>query len=914
MTKYTGYCTAIITAIICFATISSCRKADDDKLRIGLSQCSADDWRAKMNAEVYREMMFHDDATVEIRSANDDNDQQIADIQYFIDNNFDIIIAAPNEAAPITPVIKKAFDAGIPVITFDRGIIGDSYTVHLEVDNTELGHSAAQYALNILPGTINAIEIQGAASMTPTQKRHSGFTDEMGQHSRANILTSVYGDWDSDRTARLTDSLLPLYPETNLIYAHNDRMAIAAAETARAHGRDDIRILGIDGSPEIGIKAVRDSIIDATFLYPTEGARLIRTAMAILHGEPYEREVKIPALSAVDLSNADILLKQYDMLNDETDKMKILKSEIDEYWSRHSAQSILLYAIAAILILTVGVVFLMLRVFWQNRRHRLDLLEKNRQLEQERDKQKELYQRLDTATQSKLMFFTNVSHDLRTPLTLIAEPIEQLSAPGPIDEARRTSLIDIARRNVLILRRLIDQILDFRKYENGKMSLNLSETDLGAYIRNRTEAFSDLAHRRHIRLITDTTAADDRFIAIDTEKIERVLFNLLSNAFKHTPDNGRIIVSAACDDSTATISVKDNGEGIEADEIGKIFDNFYQVDKVHPNGSGIGLALAKAFVELHGGCISVASDIGKGSEFTIQIPVRHTDTDAAPVAKGTQIPEAELTDDYKLPETSSDKPLLLIIDDNADIRRLVRTLLGDEYDIITAADGREGVRMAVRYTPDIIICDIMMPVMDGLDCCRTLKAEISTSHIPLLMLTACSMDEQRMQGYESGADGYLSKPFNADMLRARCRNLLDNRSRIRATFGTSKPTKKARPAKTAATDSGCGHIESEFYNRFIDILSAESHNPELSVETVAAKMGLGQSQFSRKIKALTNYTPVEIIRNFRLHQARELLTGTERSISEIAYEAGFTSPAYFSKCYKDFFGESPTELRTRLGI
>ncbi len=892
----------------------SCHRVDEPKYRIGLSQCSADDWRAKMNAEVYREMMFHNDATVEIRSANDDNDRQIADIQYFIDNRFDIIIAAPNEPGPITPVIRKARENGIPVITFDRGISDTCYTAHLEVDNTGLGHSAAEYALNILSGTINALEIQGTASMTPTQKRHSGFADVFDSHSRAHITASLYGDWNEKRAAAIVDSVLPLHPEINLIYAHNDRMAIAASHRARALGRRDIKILGIDGSPEIGIKAVRDSVIDATFLYPTEGARLIRTAMAILHGEPYEREVAITPMSAVDLSNADILLRQDDLLREETDKMIILKDRIDEYWSRHSAQQTLLYAVGAILLLAVGVVFLMLRVFWQNRRHRMALLEKNRQLEQERDKQRDLYRQLETATQSKLMFFTNVSHDLRTPLTLIAEPVEQLAAEPEPDRERRRQLLDIARRNIRILRRLIDPSLEFRKYENGKMDLNLSETDLGAAISSWMESFTAPARRRHIHLSVDTTGVYGRTIAIDSEKIERVLFNLVSNAFKHTPDNGRIAVTATYRGDNAVISVIDSGEGIPADELDNIFKRFYQVDKIHPDGSGIGLALSKAFVELHDGTINVKSAPGKGAEFTVILPVRHTGS--PPVAIHTPTGEKTETDSIPIPDSessrdSSGKPLMLVIDDNADIRSLVAALLEAEYNIITATDGREGLRMAARYIPDIIICDVMMPVMNGMECCRALKAETGTSHIPVLMLTACSMDEQRLEGYESGADGYLSKPFNADILRSRCRNLIDNRRRINDTYGNAAAP-ATRAQRPAPAPGGTRNIDSDFYNRFIEILQADSHNPDLSVEEVASRMGLGQSQFTRKIKALTGYTPVEIIRNYRLQRAHRMLASTERSVSEIAYATGFTSPAYFSKCYRDFFGEAPSDLRSRL--
>ena len=250
---------------------------------------------------------------------------------------------------------------------------------------------------------------------------------------------------------------------------------------ARAKGRRDIRIIGIDAAPNIGIRAVVDSVIDATFLYPTEGHRLVQTALAILKGEPYERETILPVSSAVDLSNADILLLQNETLDAETRKIKLLKGEIDDYWAQHNVQTTLFYACVAIIVLLFGVGFLLLRAYWQHSRHQKELMLKNSLLEQERDKQARLNEQLEQATQSKLMFFTNVSHDLRTPLTLIAEPVAQLAA-APNLTPRQLTLAKLAHKNLKIISRLINQILDFRKYENGKMALNLAETDFSQAI------------------------------------------------------------------------------------------------------------------------------------------------------------------------------------------------------------------------------------------------------------------------------------------------------------------------------------------------------------------------------------------------------------------------------------------------
>lgn len=883
--------------------------------KIGVSQCSQDDWRAKMNEEINREIISHDDAIVEIRSADDSSARQIEDIRYFADNGFDIIIVSPNEAASLTPVIREVYEKGMPVIIFDRNIDGESYTARIGVDDEGIGKAAAHYALHMLGGDARALEIQGLPGSTPAEDRHKGFVAEFTAGG-GRILAGAPADWRQEDAETLADSLLHVHPDVNLIYAHNDRMAIGASKVAERMGiRERIKIIGIDAAPTIGIQAVADSVIDATFLYPTEGHRLIQTALAILKDGHYDKEVKLPASSAVDPTNADILLLQNETLEQETDKMKILKGKIDDYWAQHSSQTSLFYASIAIIVLLFGVAFLLLRAYWQHSHHQKQLLEQNRLLEQQRDTEKELNEKLQAATQSKLVFFTNVSHDLRTPLTLISEPVEQLARADNLTPQQQT-LIRIADKNVKILRRLINQILDFRKYENGKLDLHLTEIDLGNALRDWIESFHSLSGKRDMKLTLNLPDAPLR-MAVDVEKMERVVFNLVSNAFKYTPDNGSITVDCASDGKTLTLKVADTGEGISERDLGNIFDRFYQVDRVHPNGSGIGLSLAKAFVELHEGTISVESQEGKGSVFTVTLPVRHVAETVADAAK--RIEESEVTAELSSVETElvfeNDKPVLLVIDDNRDIQQLIRQLLGTDYNIITAGNGKDGVRMAAKYTPDLVVCDVMMPVMDGLECCRRIKSEVSTSHIPVLMLTACSMDEQRIQGYDSGADGYLSKPFNADVLRSRCASLIANRKRIKVLWqgdATVMMKEKVTNGDEARKELPKSDIDNEFYGRFLNLLDEEMGNPDLSVDWIASKMGLERSQFYRKIKALTNYSPVELIRRLRLKKARTLLTSTDKSISEIGYEVGFSTPAYFTKCYREAYGETPSEARAKL--
>ena len=907
-----------LTAVVISAlavSMPGCRH--DNKLYIGISQCSDDDWRNKMNREILRELMFHPNVEVEIRSADDDSHKQIRDIRYFVDHKVDILIVAPNEAEALTPIIKETYEKGIPVVVFDRDINGDYFTAFQGANNADIGAHAASFVLSQIARNPRILEVYGLDGSTPAMGRHEGFYNTLKEHADTVQITTVYGNWNYEDAYKAVTDVLTKDSAFDIIYAHNDRMALAAREVADKIGIKPL-IIGIDAAPEIGMKAVAEGKIDASFLYPTEGVKLINTALAILNDEPYERITMIPSSSVVTADNVEALLLQHEELIHETEHLEDLKEQLDNYWEQHTTQRGLLIAMIIILILAFIVIFSVIRAIWSHKRHRQMLAQQNAQLEKQKNELISLNDQLEKATQSKLVFFTNVSHDLRTPITLISEPIAQLSVASNLTEQQR-SLIRIADKNVHILKRLINQILDFRKYENDKLDLNLTEIDLGKAVADWLSTFEAVAKKRHIQLTADIQE-DNMVMAVDAEKIERVFFNLVSNAFKYSPDKATIHVVCATKQNRAIISVEDTGKGIAREDIKSVFDRFFQVDRVHPTGSGIGLSLSKAFVEMHDGTIAVESEEGKGSRFIVELPIKHIAKDAVDVEKniGEHDVNAEL-DMVERPEADVDpsKPVLLIIDDNEDILNLVNQLLGDEYNVLAASNGKSGIRMATKYVPDVIICDVMMPIMNGLECTRNLRSEISTSHIPILMLTACSLDEQRVQGYESGADGYLSKPFNIDVLRARLRSLIENRRIISNLWkgnSTMHATTAIEPNRAeVALKKGISGIDDEFYHRFVDLVNKRMSDSSLNVESLAGELGLARSQFYRKIKALTNYSPVELLRSMRLKRARQMLTTTELSISEIGYEVGFSSAAYFSKCFHDEFGETPSQLRDRLG-
>ena len=906
----------LLLSILCLAGILMSCTQKHTRYRIGVSQCSDDEWRHKMNNEIVREALFYDGVDVEIRTAKDNNRNQIADIKYFIDKKVDLLIVAPNEAAAITPVVEKAYRQGIPVVVIDRKILSDKYTAFVGADNYEIGKDVGQYILNRLHGKGKILEITGLEGSTPAMERHKGLTDVLKEEPGIEITASVDGAWLQSVAGEKMDSVLQTNKNIDLVFAQNDRMAIGAYLSARQQQLEkEMLFVGIDALPgkEYGVEQVIGGVLDATFIYPTGGDKVMQVAMDILEKRPYERDNKL-STALVDKTNARVMQLQTDHITEQDGKIERLNNQVNEYLSRYSAQTMFLYACLIILFLFATLLAIIVRAYWTKNRMNMELSRQKKKLEEQRDQLISLSKQLEEATHAKLVFFTNVSHDFRTPLTLVADPVEQLLEDKSLTP-KQQSLLKVVHKNVNILLRLVNQILDFRKYENGKLELVRTNMNLQAQLQEWSHSFQTLALKKHIHFALNVTDADhptDYLMALDAEKMERIYFNLLSNAFKFTPENGSITVTLSTltkEDGRkyARLVIADTGTGISAQHIRHIFDRFYQIDVSHA-GSGIGLALVKAFVELHGGVIAVDSAEDKGTVFTVDIPmIVLEETSAGPIQEPhiTQQTVVEELEEVETEELAPDenKECLLIIDYNAAVRDYVKSLLNEDYTVIEAADGRAGLKKAMKYVPDAIVCDVMMPVMDGLECCRKLKTELQTSHIPVMLLTACSLDEQRIRGFECGADSYISKPFNSKLLLVRLRNLIDNHKRLKQFFGD----------KTTLSKESVSEVDKGFADRFRKLIEENLADSELSVEDLGSKMGLSRVQLYRKIKALTNYSPNELLRIARLKKAASLLASSEKTISEITYEVGFTSPSYFTKCYKEYFGESPTDFLKRRG-
>ena len=860
---------------------SACSDNNVKKYVIGVSQCSEDIWRDKLNNELVMSTYQHDNVTLKFASANDNDRLQKQQIEQFIKEGVNLLIVSPNQIHTISSVIDKAYDAGIPVILFDRKTDSRKYTAFIGADNYEAGHEIGYFIGQQLEGKGNIAEICGLQASSPAIERNRGFMDALKSYPNVKVVARGYGDWIKESGVTAMDSILVQSKESfQYVFAQNDRMALGALQSIKKHKVKGIKIVGIDALPVPGggMENVRDGNLEASYIYPTRGDSVMQLALNILEKKPYKRDNYLKG-ALVTKANANVLLMQNEEMNKQTARLNALHGKVDTYLVQYNHQKMYIVLFSIILLLLIGIMVYIYRTILMKRR-----------IEEE-------------ANKAKLQFFTNISHELRTPLTLIADPVNYIIHDDNLNSQQR-SMLQIVQRNVLVLTQLVSEILDFRKVQNGKMELRLSDFNLAESMKQWIMLFSASAQKKHITISMD--APDTIMLRADQDKIERICYNLLSNALKYTSEGGEISLMAKEEGGRVMISVADNGCGISSDELPYIFDRFYQA-KNAGRGTGIGLAIVKAFTELHHGEVSATSIEGKGSTFTIHIPVRQkgevTNQSTEKIeqlvepSSAEEVPNQARHIDELIQPYQTDKPEVLIIDDNIDIRTYLRSVLSEKYNVSEAADGKAGLELARKIVPDIVLSDIMMPVMDGLAFCQQLKTDKAISHIPVILLTARSLDEQRAEGYEHGADAYLSKPFSLRLLLSRIDNLIESRKKLNQTWSKG------------VEDDEIGNISNEIDKSFLKqlrkIIQENLANSDLSVEQIGDEIGLSRVQLYRKVKALTGYSPVEIVRKARLTRARHLLQTTERTVSEVAYAVGFSTPSYFSKCYKDEFGENP---------
>ena len=905
------------------------------KYVIGVSQCSEDTWRDKLNDELKMGEYLNDSLIVKLASSNDDNMLQNKQVNQFIDEGVDLLIVSPNQLSAISKSVERAYDKGIPVILYDRKTNSDKYTAFIGCDNYTIGKSMGTFIAQQLQGKGRIVEIRGLEGSSPALERHRGFMDAIKPYPGLQVVASEGGNWKEEGGIQAMKRILKQTQDFDYVFAHNDCLAWGAYVAARQmRVKRNYKYTGVDGMATEGggLELVRDGIFEASYLYPTKGDEVIALAMKILKHQPYERDNYL-STSIITQANAALTLMEARDAERQTHNLKTLHKQVNQYLSDYNSQKVMLIGLCLFLFVCLAAAALIFRGYLikvklnetlaktngELKRLNVELGEKNEEL-------KRLNEEVLELTHSRLVFFTNISHELRTPLTLIADPVEMLLEDSGI-KGKSRELLKMVQRNALALQQLVSNILDFRKIQNGKMELKLYRFDIVKTLTMWVGDFQLTAERKQIRLHLDVDdlKGSHEMIA-DQEKISRIVFNLLSNALKYTPAGGEIFVSLKDEGANLRLDVRDTGKGISQDEADKIFERFFQA-KGAASGTGIGLALVKSFVELHHGEARVESEPGKGSDFIVVIPrkqegdsqVIHNDVDIvdnsvnASASTGKNVVDESVLqyiDDgdrshgkvQQLVSENTNRPTVLVIDDNTDIRQYERTLLQDEYVVLEAADGKEGLAVALKEVPDLVICDVMMPVMDGLEFTKQLKTNTATSHIPVIMLTAKNLEEHRAEGYEHGADSYITKPFHSKVLLARIENLLRQRQLLKHLYQGTKEAEKE------ISESHLEDRDKQFLKQLQAIIQKNLSDSEFGVEDMGQQIGLSRVQLYRKVKAMTGSSVVDLLRKARLAKARRLLETRSMSVSEVAYEVGFSAPSYFTKCFKEEYGMLPGDV------
>ena len=905
------------------------------KYVIGVSQCSEDIWRDKLNDELKMGEYLNDSLIVKLASSNDDNVLQNKQVNQFVDEGVDLLIISPNQLSAISKAVERAYDKGIPVILYDRKTNSDKYTAFIGCDNYTIGNSMGKFIAQQLNGKGRIVEICGLDGSSPAMERHRGFMDAIKPFPGIQVVASEGGNWKEEGGIRAMKRILKKTQDFDYVFAHNDRLAWGAYVAAQQMGvKRNYKYTGVDGMATEGggLELVRDGIFEASYLYPTKGDEVIALAMKILKHQPYNRDNYL-STSIITQANAELTLMEARDAERQAHNLKTLHRQVDRYLSDYNSQKIMLVGLCLFLFVCIVAAAMIFRSYVVKAKLNEELAKTNGELkrvngelEVKNGELKRLNEEVLELTHSRLVFFTNISHELRTPLTLIADPVEMLLEDSGI-KGKSRELLKMVQRNAIALQQLVSSILDFRKIQNGKMDLKLYRFDIVKALTMWVGDFQLTAERKKIKLhldMEDFTGSHE--VVADKEKMARVVFNLLSNALKYTPAGGDIFVSLKVEGDNLRIDIRDTGKGIEKEEADMIFERFFQA-KGAASGTGIGLALVKSFVELHHGEVWVESELGKGSDFIVEIPreqvdssqVIHMDDDGVDnsVSGSSSVDKCvadesvlQYIDDgdrkcgkvQQLVSENTNKPTVLVIDDNNDIRQYEHTLLQDAYIVLEAADGKEGLEIAKKEVPDLVICDVMMPVMDGLEFTEQLKTNTATSHIPVIMLTAKNLEEHRAEGYEHGADSYITKPFHSKVLLARIENLLKQRKLLKHLFLGSQE------AEQEIADSHLEDRDKQFLKQLHAIIQKNLSDSEFGVEDIGKQIGLSRVQLYRKVKAMTGSSVVDLLRKARLAKAKRLLESRSMSVSEVAYDVGFSAPSYFTKCFKDEYGILPGDV------
>ena len=897
----------LISLVLLF---NSCNSSEEgkSKISIGFSQSINNDiWRKSMDHAMEVEASLHPEVSLTIYNANRKAKNQIRDIDKMIEQNVDVIIVAPYESDSIVPVIEKAKAKGIPVIIVDRKANTSEYTAFLGADNLEVGRLAGKHIVSKSNGSANVIEIIGDSNTSPGSERSLGFKQIVKQYPGIkvfSIYSDIYGHPKTDYT-----QLLKSLPKIDYVYSFNDLVAYNAWKIAKSKGLEKkIKFIGVDGlnGPFGGIQLVKDGVLESTILYPTGGSEAIKLALKILNNEIVSKNNKLNTI-LIDSLNADIMSNQFDKITIQQSDIEQQQSVIKNQERKYSTQNNLLKLLISlfVIVLSLAIYSVYSRIIISRKKQELEGT--NKKIKNQRNEIKRFSNELKQSNEARLNFFTGLSHEFKTPLTLILSSVESLEAELKNKGISVTKEINLMYNNSRRLLRLINQLLDYRKMEDHKFTLRASKTNLLDFSNSIISDFDREAKKKNINFSL-TTNNSELEVYLDRNLMDKVYFNLLSNAFKFTPEKGKISIIIKEDKTNNIVKIhfKDSGIGIPDNELGEVFNAFYQGSNNYRNSSGIGLHLSKSFVELHKGSIEIHSK--NGAEFIITLPLGMEHLDEKEIIKEpvlyfvhqSDYLDSEVIQKVEL-KNVEDKYSILYIEDNKDLLDFISDKLSTEYTFFSS-DGTDAVEKALELIPDIIICDLNLPEMDGFQICETLKKDLRTSHIPTIILTASDDQNSYLKALEIGADIFLSKPFNLKVLAQSIKGLLFNREKLRYYYTNNIVN---------IEEGSFGISEQDFIKKLNDLIGKNLENSSYTVEDLARDLTVSRVQLYRKVKAILGISISDHINNLRLDKSKELLKKSNLSISEIAYAVGFSSPNYFSTSFKNKFGVTPKEYKSK---
>jgi signal transduction histidine kinase/DNA-binding response OmpR family regulator len=914
--------TAFFLIALLLLLFTSCsNQKPQKKFKVGFSQCTSHDvWRQSMIKEMEREVSFHSNIDFILKEANLNSGVQVQQIQELVNQNIDLLIVSPNEAAPVTPAVDAAYKKGIPVIVVDRNILSKNYSAFIGADNYKIGLDAGAFANTLLKGKGNVIELSGLqVGSSADIGRHNGFTDFIKKYPGIKYITRLIGDWEEKPWDEKFETLLKSNPDVDLIYSQNDRVAFAAYKVCKKLGLDKkIKIIGIDGlsGENGGIDLVETGKLKASILYPTGGKEAIQTAVNILEKKPYKKENDL-STTIIDSTNVTIMRLQNEKLLLQQEDIDERQKKIDEQITISRNQTNIITAISVTLALALIFGAILFYYLQENKKINKELELQKEEILSQRNQLIELGKKAKEATDAKFNFFTNISHELRTPLTLILGPLEDVLSSPKLPFSAKVQL-EMVKKNAMRLLRLVNQLMDFRKIEEAKMKLRACENNITEFITEITNAFSEITNKKKISFRVDSKDKDLK-VWFDVNMLDKVLFNILSNAFKYTNDHGSITVTVDKDagNKNAIIKIEDTGIGMGPETLEHAFDLFYQGNESTYKGTGLGMALSKELITLHHGSINIKSEKWKGAAFQINLPLGKKHLDETEIAKEAApyylnyedakiyINEAEALKLLQQEDISADAKdySILLIEDNTEIRTFLKNQLSKSYEIIEAENGNVGLNLAYEIVPDIIISDILLPGKDGMLITETLKNDIRTSHIPIIILTAKGSVENQIEGLKLNADAYIVKPFNLQFLRETIKGLLRNREALKGHYTGGLPNEYLR-------NSSAKKIDRKFVSEFSSIVENNIANEDFSVNDIYKELGISRVQLYRKVKAVLGYNVNDYILDVRMQKAKYLLLNEDLSISEIAFKTGFSSSAYFSTVFKSKFGVTPSDYKS----